>query len=143
MQNKKVLNITLPIYYGLIIIPIILFLTSAIVDLWFYGEELLYLDQIFWIEPKQWEWMIYIIAIAVLLTALIGVLLRVEWGRKLFLYSYLLSYLLYFLPSMQWVYMSKLASLFYDAANIFLGMLLLVLLMPSLYQPIFAKKDKR
>ena len=143
MKNKKVLNITLPIYYGLIIIPIILFLTSAIVDLWFYGEELLYLDRIFWIEPKQWEWMTYIIAIAVLLTALIGILLRAEWGRKLFLYSYFLSYLLYFLPSMQWVYMSKLASLFYDAANIFLGMLLLVLLMPSLYQPIFAKKDKR
>lgn len=141
MQNNKELKINLLVYYGLVLIPIIFSFISMFIDSLLDYEEKIFLDEAFFIEPKMWEIGVCIVALIVFIVILVGLLLRQEWGRKLFIYSYIPSFVLYFLPSGYWVYMSSIASLFYDVANMLLGMLLLILLIPSLYQPIFDKKD--
>ena len=77
------------------------------------------------------------IAGIIILTITIGLLLKKEWARKAYLYTFFPTFLLYFMPYMHWIYMSSFAAIFNDLAFVSAGILLMILVTPSLYQPIF------
>ena len=134
-------KIPLSLYYSLLILQFILPLIGAGIDMFNSSPELRTLDQTLYIEPQIWEIAVIGIAGLILLIILIGLFIRKEWARKAYLYTFILSFLVYFMPYMHWFYMSSIASLCNDLAFVCSGMLLMILISPQLYQPLFSSKN--
>ncbi|QIO07575.1 hypothetical protein [Acinetobacter lanii] len=135
MNNKT--TIPLSIYYALIILQFILPFIAGGIDMLSNHPELKLLDETLYIEPQMWEISVMLIVGMILLIIVIGLLLRKEWARKAYLFTIIPSFLIYFMPYMQWFYMTSSAALFNDLAYICSGMLLMILIMPQLYKPLF------
>ena len=134
-------KIPLSLYYSLLILQFILPLIGAGIDMFNSSPELRTLDQTLYIEPQIWEIAVIGIAGLILLIILIGLFMRKEWARKAYLYTFILSFLVYFMPYMHWFYMSSIAALCSDLAFVCSGMLLMILIFPQLHQPLFSNKD--
>lgn len=133
-------KIPLSLYYSLIILQFALPLIGAGIDMFNNTPELSALDEILYIEPQNWELAIIGIAGLIFFIILIGLFMRKEWARRAYIYTFILSLLIYFMPFMHWFYMSSLAALCNDLAFICSGMLLMILVFPQLHQSIFSSK---
>ena len=125
------------VYYSLIIAQFILPVIAACIDMLNVEPELELLDKTLFLEPQSWELTVMGIAGFVLLIITLGLLLKKEWARKAYLYTFFPTFLIYFMPYMHWIYMSSFAAIFNDLAFVSAGILLMILVTPSLYQPIF------
>ena len=85
-----------------------------------------------YIEPQLWELAGASIAFIIIIR---GLLFRKEWGEKLFF----ICIFLFLLPFMHWSYMTSISTLLNGLIFISSGMLLLILMLPQLYQPLFNK----
>ncbi len=135
MNNPPAVSPT--VYYSLIIAQFILPVIAACIDMFNVEPELELLDKTLYLEPQSWELTLMAIAGIIILTITIGLLLKKEWARKAYLYTFFPTFLLYFMPSMHWIYMTSYAAIFNDLAFVCSGVLLMILVTPSLYQPIF------
>ncbi|RZG73195.1 hypothetical protein [Acinetobacter sp. WCHAc060025] len=135
MKNTPAVSPT--VYYSLIIAQFILPIIAACIDMFNVEPELELLDKTLYLEPQSWELTVMGIAGIIILTITIGLLLKKEWARKAYLYTFFPTFLLYFVPYMHWIYMSSFAAIFNDLAFVSAGILLMILVTPSLYQPIF------
>ena len=135
MKNTPAVSPT--VYYSLIIAQFILPIIAACIDMFNVEPELELLDKTLYLEPQSWELTVMGIAGIIILTITIGLLLKKEWARKAYLYTFFPTFLLYFVPYMHWIYMSRFAAIFNDLAFVSAGILLMILVTPSLYQPIF------
>ncbi len=135
MKNTPAVSST--VYYSLIIAQFILPIIAACIDMFNIEPELELLDKTLYQEPQSWELSVMGIAGIIILTITIGLLLKKEWARKAYLYTFFPTFLLYFVPYMHWIYMSSFAAIFNDLAFVSAGILLMILVTPSLYQPIF------
>ena len=135
MKNTPAVSST--VYYSLIIAQFILPIIAACIDMFNVEPELELLDKTLYLEPQSWELTVMGIAGIIILTITIGLLLKKEWARKAYLYTFFPTFLLYFMPYMHWIYMSSFAAIFNDLAFVSAGILLMILVTPSLYQPIF------
>ncbi len=135
MNNPPAVSPT--VYYSLIIAQFILPVIAACIDMFNVEPELELLDKTLYLEPQSWELTVMAIAGIIILTITIGLLLKKEWARKAYLYTFFPTFLLYFMPSMHWIYMTSYAAIFNDLAFVCSGVLLMILVTPSLYQPIF------
>ena len=135
MKNSPAVSPT--VYYSLIIAQFILPVIAACIDMLNVEPELELLDKTLYLEPQSWELSVMGIAGIVLLIITIGLLLKKEWARKAYLYTFFPTFLLYFMPYMHWIYMTSYAAIFNDLAFVCSGILLMILVTPSLYQPIF------
>ena len=135
MNNPPAVSPT--VYYSLIIAQFILPVIAACIDMFNVEPELELLDKTLYLEPQSWELTVMAIAGIIILTITIGLLLKKEWARKAYLYTFFPTFLLYFMPYMHWIYMSSFAAIFNDLAFVSAGILLMILVTPSLYQPIF------
>ncbi|AXQ23987.1 hypothetical protein BEN71_18895 [Acinetobacter wuhouensis] len=135
MKNTPAVSPT--VYYSLIIAQFILPIIAACIDMFNVEPELELLDKTLYLEPQSWELTVMGIAGIIILTITIGLLLKKEWARKAYLYTFFPTFLLYFMPYMHWIYMSSFAAIFNDLAFVSAGILLMILVTPSLYQPIF------
>lgn len=135
MKNTPAVSPT--VYYSLIIAQFILPIIAACIDMFNVEPELELLDKTLYLEPQSWELTVMGIAGIIILTITIGLLLKKEWARKAYLYTFFPTFLLYFVPYMHWIYMSSFATIFNDLAFVSAGILLIILVTPSLYQPIF------
>ena len=134
MNNPPAVSPT--VYYSLIIAQFILPVIAACIDMFNVEPELELLDKTLYLEPQSWELTVMAIAGIIILTITIGLLLKKEWARKAYLYTFFPTFLLYFMPSMHWIYMTSYAAIFNDLAFVCSGVLLMILVTPSLYQPI-------
>ena len=135
MKNTPAVSPT--VYYSLIIAQFILPIIAACIDMFNVEPELELLDKTLYLEPQSWELTVMGIAGIIILTITIGLLLKKEWARKAYLYTFFPTFLLYFMPYMHWIYMSSFAAIFNDLAFVSAGILLMILVTPSLYQPLF------
>ena len=135
MNNPPAVSPT--VYYSLIIAQFILPVIAACIDMFNVEPELELLDKTLYLEPQSWELTVMGIAGIIILTITIGLLLKKEWARKAYLYTFFPTFLLYFMPYMHWIYMSSFAAIFNDLAFVCSGILLMILVTPSLYQPLF------
>ncbi|RZG44067.1 hypothetical protein [Acinetobacter wuhouensis] len=135
MKNTPAVSST--VYYSLIIAQFILPIIAACIDMFNVEPELELLDKTLYQDPQTWELTIMGIAGIVLLIITTGLFLKKEWARKAYLYTFFPTFLLYFMPYMHWIYMSSFAAIFNDLAFVSAGILLMILVTPSLYQPIF------
>ena len=135
MKNTPAVSPT--VYYSLIIAQFILPVIAAVIDIYSTEPELELLDKTLYINPKTWEFTVMVFAGIVILTITIGLLLKKEWARKAYLFTFFPTFLIYFMPYMHWIYMSSFAAIFNDLAFVCSGILLMILVTPSLYQPIF------
>lgn len=135
MKNTPAVSPT--VYYSLIIAQFILPIIAACIDMFNVEPELELLDKTLYLEPQSWELTVMGFAGIIILTITIGLLLKKEWARKAYLYTFFPTFLLYFMPYMHWIYMSSFAAIFNDLAFVSAGILLMILVTPSLYQPIF------
>ncbi len=135
MKNTPAVSPT--VYYSLIIAQFILPIIASCIDIFNVEPELELLDKTLYLEPQSWELTVMGIAGIIILTITIGLLLKKEWARKAYLYTFFPTFLLYFMPYMHWIYMSSFAAIFNDLAFVSAGILLMILVTPSLYQPIF------
>lgn len=137
MKNENPPAVSPTVYYSLIIAQFILPIIAACIDMFNVEPELELLDKTLYLEPQSWELTVMGIAGIIILTITIGLLLKKEWARKAYLYTFFPTFLLYFMPYMHWIYMSSFAAIFNDLAFVSAGILLMILVTPSLYQPIF------
>ena len=135
MKNTPAVSPT--VYYSLIIAQFILPIIAACIDMFNVEPELELLDKTLYLEPQSWELTVMGIAGIIILTITIGLLLKKEWARKAYLYTFFPTFLIYFMPYMHWIYMSSYAAIFNDLAFVCSGILLMILVTPSLYQPLF------
>ena len=135
MKNTPAVSPT--VYYSLIIAQFILPVISAIIDTYSTEPELEILDKTLYQDPQNWELTVMGIAGIALLIITVGLCLKKDWARKAYLYTFFPTFLIYFTPYMHWVYMTSYAAIFNDLAFVCSGILLMILVTPSLYQPIF------
>ena len=137
MNNNP--SIPLPIYYSLIAILIIFPLIANSLDNVLHESTLELLDEMLMPEPQLWELGVVGIAIVVTILIFIGLFMRKEWARKAYIYTFIPAYFVYLLPFARWSYMTGLATIFDSLAFVCSGILLLILILPQLYQPLFYK----
>jgi len=125
------------VYYSLILAQFILPIIAAIIDVYSTEPELKLLDKTLYQDPQTWEFAVMAIVGLILVVITIGLLLKKDWARKAYLYTFFPAFLLYFMPYMHWIYMTSYAAIFNDLAFVCSGILLMILVTPSLYQPIF------
>ena len=125
-------------YVALILLQLLLPIFSAVIDMFDTAPQLKLLDQTLYTQPQMWEILLITLLGFFILVMSIGLLLRQHWARKLYLYSFFPLFLIYFMPYMQWFYMSHISALLNDLSFVFAGMLWLILWQPNLYQPLFA-----
>lgn len=135
MQKSPV--ITVPIFYSLIAAQFILPIIAVLIDVLNPQPELALLDKMLIIEPQNLEFFIICAAFILVCIITFGLFLRKHWARKAYLYTFFPAFLLYFLPSMHWIYMSSFAAIFNDLAFVCSGILLTILATPILYEPLF------
>ena len=135
MKNHSAVSPT--VYYSLILAQFILPVIAAVIDIYSTEPELELLDKTLYLEPQAWELGVMAIAGLILLIITTGLFLKKEWARKAYLYTFFPTFLIYFMPYMHWIYMTSYAAIFNDLAFVCSGILLMILVTPSLYQPIF------
>lgn len=137
MNNNTPISLTF--YRTLIILQLIFPFIGPIIDFLREDPTLKLLDEMLYIEPQLWELVVGSIAGIIILIIIVGLLFRKEWARKAFLYTYLPSFLIFLLPFMHWSYMTSISTLLNALAFVSSGMLVLILMLPQLYQPLFNK----
>ena len=130
--------IPLWLFYSLVIFENITYFISAIIDEYFYREQISFLDDFFDVKFDN-EYFYYIYGSVVLIGS-IGLLLRKDWARKLYLLNFVFIVISFFLPNASWAYSSPIASLFANLGTMISGCLILIFIIPELYKPIFNKK---
>ncbi|MDV2470540.1 hypothetical protein QR674_16310 [Acinetobacter chinensis] len=137
MKNSSAVSPT--VYYSLIIAPFLFPLIATIIDMFSSAPELELLDKTLYRDPQNWEAVIVILLFIALMAITIGLFRKKEWARKAYIYTFFPTFLIYFMPYMHWIYMSSYAAIFNDLAFVCSGILLMILVTPSLYQPLFQK----
>jgi len=135
MKNSPAVSNT--VYYSLIIAQFILPIIAAVIDIYSTESELELLDKTLYQDPQAWELGVMSIAGLIILIITFGLCLKKEWARKAYLYTFFPIFLIYFMPFMHWIYMTSYAAIFNDLAFVCSGILLMILVTPSLYRPIF------
>ena len=111
---------------------------SIVIDA--FNETYWMIDELLYKEPEVWEATLAVILFVGVIIIYVGLFLFKEWARKLYVYVYFPAFLLYLMPGMGWTYMSNYASMFYDLSLVLSALTLGILLVPSLYQPLFKAK---
>ena len=95
-------------------------------------------------EPQLWELIILGflgIYACVICISFIGLFFFKNWARKIYIYTFFPNFFILILPPyISWTYMSGLSNAFYDLNTVFLTLVWGILVIPSLYQPIFNKE---
>lgn len=107
-----------------------------------YNETSLAIEEVLFQEPQLWEWTIIGSVVILFIIAEVGLLMLKEWARKLYVYGFFPVLLIYFLPSFSWSFMQGIGAIFYDLSNIISTLIWGILVVPSLYQPLFQKNVK-
>lgn len=113
---------------------------SAIFDA--YDETSIMVNELLATEPQNWEVIISGLLAIGLLIVLIGLLLFKDWARKVYVYSFFPLLLFYLLPSYSWTFISGFGAIFYELGNILSTLIWGILVLPSLYQPLFSKNNE-
>ncbi|ENX44132.1 hypothetical protein [Acinetobacter sp. NIPH 2100] len=121
----------------ILIFSLLCIFISAIFDA--YDETSIMVNELLATEPQNWEVIISGLLAIGLLIVLIGLLLFKDWARKVYVYSFFPLLLFYLLPSYSWTFISGLSAIFYELGNILSTLIWGVLVVPSLYQPLFEK----
>lgn len=122
----------------MLICSLVFSIISCIFDA--YDETSIWINEALSINPQNWELVITCILLIGLFAGLIGLLAFKEWARKLYIYSFFPLLLIYLLPSFSWTFMSGFGAIFYELGGILTTLLWGILVVPSLYQPLFQKK---
>jgi hypothetical protein len=125
-KTKFRLMLTFALLFGVI---------SSVLDA--YNDTSIAMNEALAIEPQIWELVIISIFVVGYFAVIIGLFLFKEWARKLYVYSFVPILLIYLLPSFSWTFMSNLGAIFYELSSIFGTLIWGILVMPSLYQPLF------
>lgn len=124
-------------FRGMLLASLLCVFISTIFDA--YDETSILINEALSKDPQNWELAIsYILSIGLFVVA-IGLLLFKEWARKLYVYSFFPLLLIYLLPSFSWIFISGLGAIFYEISCILSTLILGILIVPSLYQPLFQK----
>lgn len=107
-----------------------------------YNETSLAIEEVLFQEPQLWEWTIIGSVVILFIIAEVGLLMLKEWARKLYVYGFFPVLLIYLLPSFSWSFMQGIGAIFYDLSNITSTLIWGILVVPSLYQPLFQKNVK-
>lgn len=113
---------------------------SAIFDA--YDATSIEISELLSRDVQHWELVISGLLSIVFFVVLIGLLLFKEWARKIYIYSFFPLLLIYLLPSYSWTFMSGFGAIFYELGNILSTLIWGVLVVPSLYQPLFKKNTE-
>ncbi|MCH7316235.1 hypothetical protein [Acinetobacter sp. ANC 3882] len=124
----------------ILIFSLLCIFISAIFDA--YDETSIMVNELLATEPQNWEVIISGLLAIGLLIVLIGLLLFKDWARKVYVYSFFPLLLFYLLPSYSWTFMSGLGAIFYELGNILSTLIWGILVVPSLYQPLFKKNTE-
>ncbi|ENW96726.1 hypothetical protein [Acinetobacter sp. NIPH 298] len=127
--------------FRLMLISSLLFATlSTISDA--YDETSISINEALSINPQNWELVIIYILLIGFFAVLIGLFRFKEWARKLYIYGFFPVLLIYLLPSFSWSFMQGIGAIFYELGNIISTLIWGILVVPSLYQPLFQKNVK-
>lgn len=107
-----------------------------------YDERSIAVAELLATEPQIWEMLVFGLAAIIALIMLAGLFLFKPWARTLYLYSYFAFLLLYLLPTFSWTFMSGLGAILYETGNTFATLIWGILLLPSLYQPLFPTNNE-
>lgn len=124
----------------LLIASLLCIFISAILDV--YDERSIAVSEFLTTEPQNWEILLTGLASIIAVIMLAGLFFFKAWARTLYLYSYFPILLLYLLPSFSWTFISGLGAIFYEMGNIFATLIWGILLLPSLYQPLFSTNSE-
>ncbi|OEC91968.1 hypothetical protein [Acinetobacter sp. YK3] len=124
----------------LLIASLLCIFISAILDV--YDERSIAVSEFLTTEPQNWEILLTGLASIIAVIMLAGLFFFKAWARTLYLYSYFPLLLLYLLPSFSWTFISGLGAIFYEMGNIFATLIWGILLLPSLYQPLFSTNSE-
>lgn len=124
-------------FRGMLLTSLLCVFISTIFDT--YDETSILINEALSTDPQNWELAITFILSIGLFVVAIGLLLLKEWARKLYVYSFFPLLLIYLLPSFSWTYISGLGAIFYEISCILSTLILGILIVPSLYQPLFKK----
>lgn len=124
-------------FRGMLLTSLLCVFISTIFDT--YDETSILINEALSTDPQNWELAITFILSIGLFVVAIGLLLLKEWARKLYVYSFFPLLLIYLLPTYSWTYISGLGAIFYEISCILSTLILGILIVPSLYQPLFKK----
>jgi hypothetical protein len=124
----------------LLIASLLCIFISAILDV--YDERSIAVSEFLTTEPQNWEILLTGLASIIAVIMLAGLFFFKAWARTLYLYSYFPLLLLYLLPSFSWTFISGLGAIFYEMGNIFATLIWGILLLPSLYHPLFSTNSE-
>lgn len=124
----------------MLIFSLLCIFTGAIFDA--YDETSIAINQLLFTDPQNWELILSGLLAIGLFVIVIGLLLFKEWARKLYVYSFFLGLLIYLLPSYSWTFISDFGAIFYELGNILSTLIWGILVLPSLYQPLFSKNNE-
>ena len=129
--------IPLWLFYTLVILENLAYFVGAIIDEYFYREQIAFLDNFFDHEFHH-EYFYYIYGLITLINT-IGLLLRKDWARKLYLINFAYVYISYLMPNSGWTYSSPIGTGFFNLSIVISGCLFLIFISSELYKPIFSK----
>jgi len=124
----------------LLIASLLCICVGAILDV--YDERSIAVSELLATEPQNWEILLTGLASIIAVIMLAGLFFFKAWARTLYLYSYFPLLLLYLLPSFSWTFISGLGAIFYEMGNIFATLIWGILLLSSLYQPLFSTNSE-
>ena len=124
-------------FRGMLLASLLCVFISTIFDA--YDETSILINEALSKDPQNWELAITSILFIGMVAVLIGLFAFKEWARKLYVYSFFPILLIYLLPSYSWTYISGLGAIFYEISCILSTLILGILIVPSLYQPLFQK----
>ncbi|QHH93570.1 hypothetical protein [Acinetobacter proteolyticus] len=107
-----------------------------------YDETSIAINELLATEPQKWELVISSILTVGFVIVFIGLLLFKQWARKLYVYSFFPLLLIYLLPSYSSTFISGFGAIFYELGNILSTLIWGILVLPSLYQPLFSKNNE-
>jgi hypothetical protein len=127
--------------FRLMLISSLLFaILSSVLDA--YNDTSIAINEALAIDPQIWELVIISILAPAFFILFIGLFLFKEWARKLYVYSFFPILLTPLLPSLSWTFVSGLSAIFVDLSGILSTLILGILIVPSLYKPLFQKNIK-
>ncbi|KKW81374.1 hypothetical protein AAV96_03515 [Acinetobacter sp. AG1] len=127
-------------FRGMLISSLICVFISTIFDA--YDETTISINEALSTDPQNWELAITSILFIGMVAVLIGLFAFKEWARKLYVYSFFPILFIYLLPSYSWTYISGLGAIFYEISSILSTLVFGILVLPSLYQPLFSKNNE-
>lgn len=127
-------------FRGMLISSLICVFICTIFDA--YDETTISINEALSTDPQNWELAITSILFIGMVAVLIGLFAFKEWARKLYVYSFFPILLIYLLPSYSWIYISGLGAIFYEISSILSTLVFGILVLPSLYQPLFSKNTE-